>query len=125
PYYNRNGEIYIVPSQGAPQPIRLTANDPVSCTGATARGRINSWPKWSPRVVDSGGKTYYFLVLSSARANPGGFSIAQPDYTAPISNTASQLYMASVVVDDATGDITTYPAIYICNQNTRVNDNGS
>jgi len=124
PYYNRNGEIYIVPSQGAAQPIRLAANDPVSCTGGTARGSINSWPKWSPRVVDTEGKTYYFLVFSSARAYPGSFTIDQTDYTPPIANTSSQLYMASIVVDDATGDVTTYPAIYIYNQNTLVNGNG-
>jgi hypothetical protein len=124
PYYNRNGEIYIVPSQGAPQPIRLVANDPVSCTGATARGSINSWPKWSPRVVSDEGKTYYFLVFSSARGYPGSFTIDQTPYTPPISNTSSQLYMASIVVDDVTGDVTTYPAIYIYNQNTRVNANG-
>ncbi|HEU4576633.1 MAG TPA: hypothetical protein VFS67_00165 [Polyangiaceae bacterium] len=125
PYYNRNGEIYIVPSTGAAQPIRLAANDPVACTSTSARGSINSWPKWSPRVIDSEGKSYYFLVFSSARAYPGSFTIAQTDYTPPISNTSSQLYMASIVVDDATGDVTTYPAIYIWNQNTRVNADGS
>jgi hypothetical protein len=125
PYYNRNGEIYIVPSQGAAQPIRLLANDPVSCTGGTARGSINSWPKWSPRVVDTDGKTYYFLVFSSARAYPGSFTINQTDYTPPILNNSSQLYMASIVVDNVTRDVTTYPAIYIYNQDTRVNGNGS
>jgi len=70
------------------------------------------------------GKTYYFLVFSSARAYPGSFTIDQTDYTPPIANTSSQLYMASIVVDDATGDVTTYPAIYIYNQNTLVNGNG-
>jgi hypothetical protein len=126
PYYNRNGEIFIVPSQGAPQPIRLAANDPVSCTGETARGSINSWPKWSPRVVSTEGKTYYFLIFSSARSYPSSFAaLPITDYTPPVLAKPSQLYMASIVVDNATGDVTTYPAIYVWNQNTRVNANGS
>jgi hypothetical protein len=125
PYYNRNGEIYIVPSQGAPQPIRLAANDPVSCTGETARGSINSWPKWSPRVVSTEGKTYYFLIFSSARSYPNSFAaLPITDYTPPVLAKPSQLYMASIVVDEA-GNVTNYPAIYVWNQNDRVNANGT
>jgi hypothetical protein len=125
PYYNRNGEIYIVPSQGAPQPIRLNANDPVSCTGETVRGSINSWPKWSPRVVSEGGKTYYFLMFSSARSYPESFRLPPARLTPAISNKSAQLYMAAIVVDDATHEVTTYPAVYLWNQNIAVDAQGN
>ena len=128
PYYNRNGEIYIVPRAGG-VPTRLVANDPVSCTGETARGSINSWPKWSPgsrtpeglAVPDkANGKTYYFLIFSSGRQYPGSFDLPKARLTPAVSNKSSQLYMAPIVVDDATQAITTYPAIYLWNQNVLV-----
>jgi len=117
PYYNRNGEIFIVPQAGG-VPIRLSANDPVSCTGDTARGSINSWPRWSPRVETSADGTtkYYFLIFSSARSYPGEFELTKARLTPEISNKSSQLYMAPIVVA-ADGTVTTYPAIYLWNQN--------
>jgi len=136
PYYNRNGEIYIVPRAGAATPTRLIANDPVSCTGETARGSINSWPKWSPRVAKADGKTYYFLMFSSGRsydatllnlprpANPGSYDLPKARLTPAISPKSSQLYMAAIVVDDASGAVTTYPAVYLWNQNITVGANG-
>jgi hypothetical protein len=124
PYYNRNGEIWVVAREGG-EPVRLAANDPVSCTGETARGSINSWPKWSPRVVATEGKTYYFLIFSSARGYEGRFALTTTEYTPPVLANSSQLYMTSVVVDDATGEVTTYPAIYVYNQNSLVNANGA
>ena len=123
PYYNRNGEIYIVPRTGG-TPTRLVANDPVSCTGETAKGSINSWPKWSPRVVSANGKTYYFLMFSSARSYPESFRLPPARLTPAISNKSAQLYMAAIVVDDATKAVTTYPAVYLWNQNTTVDANG-
>jgi hypothetical protein len=128
PYYNRNGEIYIVPRVGG-EPTRLVANDPVSCTGETSRGSINSWPKWSPgtrtpeglAVADkANGKTYYFLIFSSARKYPGAFELPKTKLTPNVLNKSSQLYMAPIVVDDATQAITTYPAVYLWNQNVLV-----
>jgi hypothetical protein len=116
PYYNRNGEIHIVPRSGG-TPIRLAANDPASCTGETSRGSINSWPKWSPRVVTTEGKTYYFLIFSSARAYEGQFELPRISYTPPVLPNSSQLYMAAVTVDDESGEVTTYPAVYLWNQN--------
>jgi hypothetical protein len=117
PYYNRNGEIHIVPKAGG-TPIRLAANDPVSCTGDTSRGSINSWPRWSPRVEspDDGATKYYFLIFSSARSYPGEFLLEKARLTPEISNKSSQLYMAPIVVAPD-GTVTTYPAIYLWNQN--------
>jgi hypothetical protein len=125
PYYNRNGEIFIVASGGG-EPIRLAANDPVSCSGETARGSINSWPRWSPRVEAAGddGNTYYFVIFSSARSYPGSFALPKARLTPAISNKSSQLYMAPIVVD-AAGKVTTYPAVYLWNQDIIVDGAGN
>jgi hypothetical protein len=124
PYYNRNGEIHVV-RRGGGDPIRLIANDPVSCTNETARGSINSWPRWSPRTAaDDQGNTYYFLIFSSARNYPGAFPLPKARLTPEVSNKSSQLYMAPIVVDSA-GNITTYPAIYLWNQNILVDATGN
>jgi hypothetical protein len=117
PYYNRNGEIFVVPSQGG-EPVRLAANDPPSCGGEHSPGVLNSWPKWSPKMRSEAGKAYYFLIFSSARAYPGSFDIPRSPYTPPTLDTrSSQLYMAAIVVDEASGELTTYPAVYLWNQN--------
>jgi hypothetical protein len=124
PYYNRNGEIFIV-ERGGGEPIRLVANDPVSCSGETSRGSINSWPRWSPRAeAGPDGNTYYFLIFSSARSYPGSFPLQKARLTPDISNKSSQLYMAPIVVD-ASGGVTTYPAIYLWNQNFLVDAAGN
>lgn len=124
PYYNRNGEIFIVPRAGG-DAVRLVANDPVSCSGETARGIINSWPRWSPKAEPlEDGTRYYFLIFSSAREYPGSFEIERARLTPPISNKSSQLYMASIKVDPS-GAVTTYPAIYLWNQNIAVAADGT
>jgi hypothetical protein len=117
PYYNRNGEIFVVASDGSAPPIRLAANDPVACAGEISPGVLNSWSKWSPRTLEHGGKTYYFLVFSSARKAPGNFDIPRSQYTPGTLDTrSSQLYLAAMVVD-ASGKVTSYPAVYLWNQN--------
>lgn len=118
PYYNRKGEIYVVPAAGG-DPVRLVANDPVACSGETSPGVLNSWPKWSSAVRDHEGKKYYFVIFSSARTYPGQTELTPTEYTPPILTKSSQLYMAPIEVD-ANGAITTYPAIYLWNQNTLV-----
>jgi hypothetical protein len=121
-YYNPDGEIWVVPSAGG-TPTRLAANDPPACTNQGSPGITNSWPKWSPSTRNVGGKTYYFLIFSSARQYDGQFTLTDPwGETGPA--TSSQLYLASIVVDDASGEITTYPAVYLWNQNNLV-ENGA
>jgi len=125
PYYNRNGEIYVMPSQGGAEPTRLLANDPVACSGESSPGVLNSWSKWSPRVRSAGGLKYYFLVFSSARSYPARFDIPRATYTPKTLDTrSSQLYMAAVVVDEA-GNITSYPAVYLWNQDRVLKADGS
>jgi hypothetical protein len=121
PYYNRFSEIDVVPSAGG-TPLRLAANDPVACAGDdVTKGLLNSWPKWSPNAVLAGGKRYYFLIFSSARKSSVNFEIPRGAYTPPTLDTrASQLFMAGIVVDDATGETTSYPALYLWNQNRLV-----
>jgi len=124
PYYNRFGKIMVIPAAGG-TPTELAANDPGTCGGDNlATGIINSWPKWSPDAVPvkANGKTYYFLVFSSGRKYADEFSKQFPLPVNAASSfkglqQSSQLYLAAVVVDDATGAITTYPAVYIWNQN--------
>ncbi len=128
PYYNRFGKIMVVPATGATATVpaaELVANDPGTCGGDdVTKGIINSWPKWSPDAVHhkGNGKTYYFLVFSSARKYGDEFSkqfALEPNPASSFKglSQSSQLYLAAVVVDDATGAITSYPAVYIWNQN--------
>jgi hypothetical protein len=118
PYYNRNGEIFVVPAAGG-TPHRLRANDPVMCGGEASPGVLNSWPKWSSkvRVDETTGKQYYFVVFSSARAYPDQFDLTPTEYTPPILNRSSQLYMGVIEHDPATQVTTSYAAIYLWNQN--------
>lgn len=129
PYYNRFGQIMVIPAAGG-TPTPLAANDPVACAGDdVTKGVINSWPKWSPDVVTYGDKTYYFVVFSSARKYADEFSAQFNLMDNPASsfkglNSSSQLYLAAVVVDKS-GAITTYPAVYIWNQNRAPGADGS
>jgi hypothetical protein len=127
PYYNRFGQIMIIPSGGGTA-ISLTANTPNSCAGDNlAAGVINSWPKFAPDVVSTAtmsdpGKTYYFLIFSSARLYKDEYSEQFTLTADPLSNftglhVSSQLYLAAIVVDNATQKVTTYPAVYLWNQN--------
>lgn len=122
PYYNRFGEVMVIPAGGG-IPTPLAANTPVACGGDNvSTGLINSWPKWSPDAFSVNGKTYHFLIFSSARKYGDEFSQPFKLPPNPLSsfkglNDSSQLYLAAVVVDDATQAITTYPAVYIWNQN--------
>lgn len=115
PYYNRNGEIYIVSSAGG-DPHRLRGNDPVSCSGEVSPGVINSWPKWSSTAREVNGKFYYFVIFSSARGYDGQFNLTPTGTTPPIDTRSSQLYMSVVELDPATGALTSYAPIYLWNQ---------
>ena len=62
------------------------------------------------------------MVFSSARKYSDEFSSQFTLPANPLSsfkglNQSSQLYLAAVVVDNMTGAVTTYPAVYIWNQN--------
>ncbi len=116
PYYNRKGEIFVVPSEGG-EPHRLRANDPVACSGEASPGVLNSWPKWSSTVRDYEGKKYYFVIFSSARTYAGQFALEPTAYTPPIETKSSNLYMSVIEEDPTTGQITSYAPIYLWNQN--------
>jgi hypothetical protein len=108
--YHDRGEIYVIPTSGGTA-TRLAANDPPACSNEYSPGVLNSWPKWSPTVrvgaegTPNAGKRYYFVLFSSARQSP--FRLGQ----AP----ASQLYLAAVV-EQPSGEMLTYPAMYLWNQ---------
>jgi hypothetical protein len=115
-YSNPSSELYVVPF-GTPNATatRLAANDPPSCSGLTSPGQNNTWARWSPDVNKGGdGNTYYWLIFSS---NQYGL----PTETATTTNAqvpVSQLFMTAVSVSEV-GFISTYPAVYLWNQNTQ------
>jgi hypothetical protein len=100
-YNNPDSEVFIVPATGGTA-TRVAANDPPACLQSPSPGLTNSWAKWSPEVLSVCGNTYYFFVFSSDR-DPGAAG-------------GPQLYVAPIVVNDATGAVTTYSAIYPWNQ---------
>jgi hypothetical protein len=130
PYYNRFGQVMVIPAAGGTA-TPLAANDPGTCGGNDPKvGMINSWPKWSPDAFSIKGKTYYFLVFSSARKYGDEFTQQFKLPPNPLSafkglNDSSQLYLAAVVVDNETKQVTTYPAVYIWNQNRAPSANGA
>jgi hypothetical protein len=101
-YIQPAAEVYVIRAAGGTAQ-RLKANDPVSCLGTTSPGVQNTWPKWSPTSTVYNGKTYHWLIFSSKRAG-----------------STAQLF-ATAVVDDGT-TITTYPSIYLWNQDATLNN---
>ena len=122
PYFNSGSEIFVVASEGG-EARRLNANDPPLCAGEVSPGITNSWAKWSPSVVSHQGKRYYFLVFSSARNHEGQFLMSDPWAPSAPAQKSAQLYMAALVVDEATGEITDYPSVYLWNQGRLAKDN--
>jgi hypothetical protein len=98
-YDNPNAELFIVPRAGGER-IRLRANDPPSCSTKVSPGITNSWPKWAPEVQEHNGRKFYFVVFSSRRH---------------AKTEKPQLYVSPIVVE-ANGAITSFPAVYIRNQ---------
>lgn len=132
-YYRPESDIWIVPGTGSVTPaagetseggaIRLKANDPDTCNTlvASRRGALNSWAKFSPRVNSVAGKTYYWLIFSSTRDTPESqrVTVSDPQY-APVETLYSRLFMAAFTVEG--GVVTTYPAIYLWNQDETSNN---
>jgi hypothetical protein len=115
-YANPQAEIFVIPSAGG-SPTSLRANAPSKCSSKTSPGVNNHFPKWSPSVQTYGGKTYYWVIFSSNRAD---IPPVQTSYQPPPKNIVyiSQLYMTAIVVD-STGAITTYPAVYLWTQDPK------
>jgi dipeptidyl aminopeptidase/acylaminoacyl peptidase len=95
---NPAAEIFVVPRAGG-APLRLAANDPPACSGTRSPGVSNSWTSWSSQAQTVGDKTYYWITFSSRR----------------IKSDTPQLYVSAMVVD-ASGQIQSYPALYLWNQ---------
>ncbi len=95
-YNNPLGEVFVVPSAGGVA-TRLAANDPPACSGTSSPGVTNSWPKWSPAVGSTNGRSFYWLVFSSTRAGH------------------PQLYVAGLEIDNG-AIVKQGAAIYLWNQ---------
>jgi hypothetical protein len=121
PYRNRFGELTVVPSTGG-EPLTLAANVPASCAADDlSQGLLNASVVFAPSAPTSSGKTYYFVLFSSARGYGDEFSEPfqlPPDGSAPDGlRSSSQLYLATIVVDNQSGVMRSFPAIYLWNQN--------
>jgi hypothetical protein len=128
PFRNRFGEVTIVPSTGG-EPLTLTANVPASCTADDlSQGLLNASAVFAPNAPTSGGKTYYFVIFSSARSYGDEFSepFQLPPYGSASDGlrSSSQLYLATVVVDNESGLTRSFPAIYLWNQNRAAGASG-
>jgi hypothetical protein len=75
-------------------------------------GINNHWPKWSPSIGNANNKTYYWIIFSSNRYNPGSMSVTNDNMTNTV--WVSQLYITAIVKNE-TG-YATYPSIYLYNQ---------
>ncbi|HYP87529.1 MAG TPA: hypothetical protein VEQ59_05240, partial [Polyangiaceae bacterium] len=120
PFRHRFGEVTVVAASGG-EPVRLLANDPNACAGdAQPLTLLNGSAAWAPEAVKHGGRTYYFLVFTSARRYEdefaASFEMSGPSYSNTLQD-STQLYVSTIVVDDATGTISTFPAVYAWNQN--------
>jgi hypothetical protein len=103
-YNDPLAEVFVVDAAGG-TPVRLAANDPPVCLGVVSPGIDNSWPRWSPAAASANGKTYYWLTFSSnSNASQRLAGSGSP-----------QLYVTGIVVDGS-GNVTTYPALYLWNQ---------
>jgi hypothetical protein len=106
-------ELSVIPVAGG-SAVRLAANDPPNCPGqATSPGINNTWAKWSPQVsTGSDGTVYYWLIFSSWRQGQ-----KDPTTGSPI----AQLFATAVTTNEL-GLVTTYPAIYLWNQDPTISN---
>ena len=132
-YYRPESEIWVVPTDAsvtaadgetsAAGAIRLKANDADVCNtlAPTRKGLLNSWAKFSPRVNTVTGKTYYWLIFSSTRDTPESkrVTVTDPQYR-PVETLYSRLFMAAFSVEG--GKVTTYPAVYLWNEDETSNN---
>jgi hypothetical protein len=112
-YTNSLEEVDVVPASGG-LATRLRANDPPACSGLTSPGIQNSWPRWAPAPANGvkpagDGRTYYWMAFASNRLAFG-----------PAAG-KKQIFVAAVVVE-ASGAVTSYPAIYAWNQDPTMNN---
>jgi hypothetical protein len=144
-YNQPHAEVYVVAPQAftcdgkAAAQCRLKANDPVACTSSKSPGVQNTWPKWAPLPSTStgttagnlgaDGKLYYWVTFSSTRAtactataSSGALNTLCDAQEASAALGRAQLYVAGIAVDPASGAITTYPAIYMWNQDSALNN---
>jgi len=120
PFRNRSAEVTVIPASGGSS-TRLVANDPNTCAAdPTPLALVNGSPAWGPSPVHHAGRSYYFLLFTSARKYGDEFATQFQLDGFDLANTlrnSTQLYLTTIVVDDKTGSIESYPAIYIWNQN--------
>jgi|GEM_PF-517747 len=117
-YANPHAELYMLPlgsAPGAGAAIRLAANDPIQCTGMTSPGINNHYPRWAPAAPSYNGRTYYWMVFASNRADlPAVTSLYDGRARA-----VTQIYLTAVTLEN--GRYTTYGSIYVWWQPQAIN----
>ena len=119
-YANKAAELYITPFGNAPGRGRGRAAGEAGGQHAAGLHRQESAPastttgragrrRWRRR----GQKTYYWIIFSSNRYG----TPPQPDATGHLVE-VSQLYVAAIVVSGEFHQVSTYPAIYLYNQDS-------
>jgi hypothetical protein len=115
-YEQPKAEVFVVPAAGGTA-VSLAGNQPAACSGKTSPGVSNTWPKFAPAPAGgvvtpaSDGRLYYWVTFSSTRGVDSSSGSGKV-----------QLYVAGIAVDPASGTATTYPAIYLWNQDPTVNN---
>jgi hypothetical protein len=114
-YNEPTAELYVLPGEGGTA-VRLSANDPPTCTGHASPGLTNSWSRWAPSADTVAGKRYYWLVFSSKRR----------DASTDGATLRPQLYVAAIVTNVGAGGKETidkdYPAVYVGSQDPTQNN---
>jgi hypothetical protein len=115
-YEQPQAEVFVVPTSGGTA-VSLAGNSPAQCSGKTSPGVSNTWPKFAPAPAGgvvtpaSDGRLYYWVTFSSTRGVDSSSGAGKV-----------QLYVAGIAVDPTKGTATTYPAIYLWNQDPTVNN---
>ncbi len=113
-YANDAAEMYFVPLSSAPgagTAQRLAANDPVACTKKSSPGINNHFPKWAPVAQSYNGRTYYWIIYSSNRADyDPQFQCVKSSYDGNC-HKISQLYLTAISVEN--GSYKTYKSVYL------------
>jgi hypothetical protein len=115
-YEQPQAEVFVVPASGGTA-VSLAGNSPASCSGKSSPGVSNTWPKFAPAPAGglvtpaSDGRLYYWVTFSSTRGVDSSSGAGKV-----------QLYVAGIAVDPSKGTATTYPAIYLWNQDPTVNN---
>ena len=110
-YDERQGDVYVMKSNGSETPIRIAADDAPADASVYGGGLTNSWPRFGREVVATSEGTYYQLVFSSRRGSSTLYHDVQRGNGRPF---ARLVYTVVLVKPD--GTIQTFPGAIVPGQ---------